>query len=394
MFRHSIPIGRIFGISIDLDYSWFLVIGLLTWIFAVSYYPAEFHGWSSGEYWLLGIITAIMLFVSVLIHELGHSVVARHFGLSVPRITLFIFGGVSEIASEPSDAGTEFWVAIAGPLTSFALAALFWELEPVLAGSAPLVGLCKYLAFINLVLGIFNLIPGFPLDGGRVLRAAVWRATGRFQRATTIAATTGRFCGFVLIFLGVWQALAGAFLNGLWIAFIGWFLESAAGSQLQLAVLKNLLGEHKVLDAMKRDFPVVPGDTTLQELVDKYVLTQGTQNFVVDGAGSGSGPGSGTSAGVGMLTLKEIRVVPRSTWATTTAAEAMTPLQKLDVTRSDAKLWSVLEKMGHDGVTELPVTDGNRIVGILSREDIVRYLRLLQAFGAQSFKAEQREVKT
>lgn len=380
MFRHSIPIGRIFGISIDLDYSWFLIIGLLAWIFAVSYYPAEFHTWTTGEYWLMGILTSIMLFVSVLIHELGHSVVARHFGLSVPRITLFIFGGVSEIAAEPADAATEFWIAIVGPLTSFALAAVFWELEPVAASSQPLLALCKYLAFINLVLGAFNLIPGFPLDGGRVLRAAVWRVTGRFQRATTTAAVTGRFFGFFLIFLGVWQALAGNFINGLWIAFIGWFLESAAGSQLQTAAVKNLVGEHKVLDAMKRDFPEVPGDITLQELVDKYVLTQGAQNFVVDGSGAGAGGGSG------MLTLKEIRTVPRSAWATTTAAQAMTPLQKLDATRSDAKLWSALEKMGHDGVGQLPVTDGNRIVGILSREDIVHYLRLLQAFGTQTFR--------
>jgi len=370
MSRHTIPAGRIFGISIDLDYSWFLIVGLLAWMLADSYYPAEFKNWSTGEYWLMGIVTAVMLFVSVLIHELGHSIIAQRSGISVARITLFVFGGVSEIAAEPPDAGTEFWIAIVGPITSFALAALFWELEPVVAFSQPLAALAKYLAFINLVLGAFNLVPGFPLDGGRVLRAIVWRFTGKFHRATTIAAATGRFFGFLLIFLGVWQILAGNFINGLWTAFIGWFLESAAGSQLQVAVMKNLIGEHTVLDAMKKNLPEVQGNITLQELVDYYVLTQGTQNFVVDGP----------SAQTGMLTLDVIRGIPRPAWPTTPAAQAMIPIQRLDTTRSDARLWAALEKMGRDDVSQLPVIDGNRIVGILSREDILHYMRLLQAF--------------
>ncbi len=370
MFRHSIPIGRIFGISIDLDYSWFLIFGLLSWILAVSYYPAQLQNWSTAGYWLLGGVTAVMLFVSVLIHELSHSVVAKGFGLSVPRITLFIFGGISEIAAEPPSAAAEFWIAIVGPVTSFALAAFFWEIEPLLVFSQPLLELTKYLALLNLVLGGFNLIPGFPLDGGRVLRAIVWRITGKYQQATTTAAATGRFFGFFLIFFGVWQALGGNFFNGLWIAFIGWFLESAAGSQLQMAVLKSLLSGHTVLDAMKSDFPKVSGEVTLQELVDQYVLTRGERNFVVNGADSHSG----------MVTLAAIRAVPRSAWPTTSASQAMVPFQMLAATRSDAMLWPVLEKMGRDGVDQLPVVDGNKIVGILSREDILHYLRVLQVF--------------
>ncbi|MGH9680500.1 MAG: CBS domain-containing protein, partial [Candidatus Acidiferrales bacterium] len=260
--------------------------------------------------------------------------------------------------------------AFVGPLTSFALAALFWELEPLLAFSPPLLAMTKYLALLNLVLGGFNLIPGFPLDGGRVLRAIVWRVTGKFQRATTTAAVTGRFFGFFLIALGVWQALGGNFINGLWIAFIGWFLESAAASQLQVSVLKNVLGEHKVADAMKRDFPQVAGDATLQELVDKFVLTQGERNFVVNGSDRESG----------MVTLEAIRGVSRSAWATTSAAQAMVPLPRLTTTGSDTLLWSALEKMGREGMSQLPVVDGNKIVGIVSREDILHYLRVLQAF--------------
>ncbi len=372
MLRHSVPIGRIFGIEIDLDYSWFLVVILLTWVLAVSYYPAEFRNWSTAEYWFMGIVTAVMLFVSVLIHELGHSVVAKRYGLSVPRITLFIFGGVSEIAAEPPNAAAEFWIAVIGPVVSLALAAFFWEIGPLFAWSQPLFALAKYLALLNLILAVFNLIPGFPLDGGRVLRAILWRATGKYRRATAIAAITGRFMGFLLIFLGVWQVLAGNLVGGLWTAFIGWFLESAAGSQLQQEVLKSLLGEHKVLDAMKRDFPRVSGDVTLQELVDKYILPTGIRYFVVNGA----------SGEAGLVTLGGIRKVLRSDWGKTPASAAMVPFQKLDSTRPDAVLWSALEKMGRDGVNQLPVVEGGGIVGVLSREDIFQYLRVLQALTA------------
>jgi Zn-dependent protease len=372
MFRHAIPIGRIFGISIDLDYSWFLIVGLLAWLLAVSYYPAEFHDWSPAEYWITGAITAVLLFVSVLIHELGHSVVAKRFGLSVPRITLFLFGGVSQIAAEPPSADAEFWIAIVGPIVSFILAAILWVIAPLLTASEPLYAICRYLALLNFILGVFNLIPGFPLDGGRVLRAVAWRITGKYRRATSIAATTGRFFGFLLIFMGVWQALGGNFIGGLWIAFIGWFLESAAGSQLQQEVLKSLLGEHKVADAMRRDFPKVAGNITLHDLVENYILPGGARYMIVnDGSGS-----------TGMITLAGIRHVPRPEWPTTTASQVMVPLQKLETTRPDAILWSVLEKMGRDGVNQMPVVDANGIVGMLSRDDVVHYLQLLRELAA------------
>lgn len=370
--RHSIPLGRVFGIALDLDYSWFLIVGLLTWLLAVSYYPAEFPGWSAAEYWLMGLVTAVLLFASVLIHELGHSVVAKHYGLEVPRITLFIFGGVSQIATEPPNAAAEFWIAIVGPLVSFALAAFFWEIEPLAAGWEPAFALVQYLALLNLILAIFNLIPGFPLDGGRVLRSILWKVTGRYRRATSIAAVTGRFFGFLLIFAGVWQIFFGNFISGLWVAFIGWFLESAAGSQLQQETLKGLLGDHKVLDAMKRDFPQVPGSMTLQELVDEHIFTHGFRAFMVDDA----------QGAAGMVTLARIRSVPRSEWRTTTAAQVMIPLDKLATVRPNERLWSALQEMGRDGVNQLPVVEGRGVVGVLSREDIVHYLQVLRAFAS------------
>lgn len=372
MFRHAVPIGRIFGITIDLDYSWFLVFGLLTWILAVSYYPVEFKNWSEAEYWFMGALTAAMLFVSVLLHELGHSVVAKRYGISVPRITLFVFGGVSQIATEPTSAAEEFWIAAAGPAVSFALALIFWELRPLVASSGPLLAMVKYLALLNFVLGVFNLVPGFPLDGGRVFRSIVWSATKDFRRASAVATVTGRFFGYVFIFYGVWQAIGGNVFNGLWIAFIGWFLESAASSQGQTQIVKDLLGAHKVSEVMKQDFARVSGDITLQELVEKNVLTQGRRSFVV----------ANGNTTVGLVTLSTIKHVPRSAWPATTAAQVMIPLDKVLSIQPTAQLWTALEKMGRDGVNQLPVLNGEEgkgLVGMLSRDDLVHYLGVLQA---------------
>ena len=369
MFRHAIPIGRIFGIAVDLDYSWFLIVGLLTWMLAVSYYPASFQG-SAAEYWLTGFVTAVLLFVSVLIHELGHSIVAQGYGLRVPRITLFLFGGVSQMAAEPPGAAAEFWIAVVGPLVSFALAAFFWEIEPLLAGAPAWFATAKYLALLNLILGIFNLVPGFPLDGGRVFRAMVWRATGAYQRATAVAATTGRFIGFVMIFRGVWDLLRGDFINGLWIAFIGWYLESAAGAQLQMERAKMLIGEHRVADAMRRDFPHLDGATTLEEIGERFLMTGRSRYFVVNSSNGERG----------LVTLATIQSVPRNGWATTTVAQVMTPAEKLNPTTPQAGLWAALEAMGRNGVSELPVMEGNEIVGMLSSEDVLHYLQVLQMF--------------
>jgi Zn-dependent protease/CBS domain-containing protein len=368
MLRHGIPIGRIFGISIDLDYSWFLIVGLLAWMLAASYYPAEFPNWPTGEYWLVGFITAVLLFVSVLIHELAHSLVAQGYGIAVPRITLFLFGGVAQIATEPPSPAAEFWIAIAGPVTSFALAALCWELEPLFPGQGAVFALVEYLALINLVLALFNLIPGFPLDGGRVFRAMVWRATNSYHRATVAAGISGRFFGFLLIFIGIWQALTGDLAGGIWVAFIGWFLESAAGSQLQQEGLRNLLAGHKVADAMQRNFAHAPSDLTLQELMDRYILPSNTRTVIV----------TGPDGRPGVVTLAMIRETPNQAWPATMASQVMTPLQTMDTTRPGAILWSALEKMGRDGVNQLPVVDQNGVVGMLSREDVLHYLSVLK----------------
>jgi Zn-dependent protease/CBS domain-containing protein len=372
MSRHGIPIGRIFGISIDLDLSWFLIVGLLAWMLAASYFPAEFAGWSRGEYWGIGIVTALMLFVSVLIHELAHSLAAKHYGIPVSRITLFLFGGVSQIAAEPPDAAAEFWIAVVGPITSFALAALFWEIEPVASGSQPAMALVKYLALLNLVLAIFNLIPGFPLDGGRVFRAIYWQISRNYHRATMAAGVSGRFFGFVLIFWGVWQALFGHIVNGIWIAFIGWYLESAAGSQMQMEALRDLLGGSRVTDAMRRDFAQLPSSMELEDVVDRYLRPMHSRYaLVTDPAGR-----------AGMVTLDRIRDVPRDVWQSTPAGQVMVPLERIATTEPDEGLWAALEKMTRSGGNLLAVVDEGGIVGVLSREDILHYIAELRGRAA------------
>jgi Zn-dependent protease len=371
MNRRTIPLGRILGIPIGLDYSWFLIFVLITWTMAVGYYPAEFKNWPVAQYWFMGAVTAIMLFVSVLVHELGHSVVAMRYKVPVRSITLYIFGGISLIGTEPPTAAAGFWISIAGPAVSFALAALFGLLQSIVSSVEPLLALLKYLAYINVALGLFNLVPGFPLDGGGVLRAIVWGVTHDMRRATLIAANVGRFIAYLFIFFGVWQILGGNFMNGLWIAFIGWFLESAARGQVQQLALHDILAGHKVAQAMNRQYVAIPADTTLQHLVDDHILASGRRSFVV----------KRSDVVIGLLTLHHFKGIPRSDWPTMTAVQAMIPAEQMKHVRPDAELWAALEEMDRDGVNQLPVMADGQIQGMLSREDVVSYLRTLRELG-------------
>jgi Zn-dependent protease/CBS domain-containing protein len=367
MKRHTIPLGSLFGIPLELDLSWFLIFALLTWIMAVGYYPAEFKNWSTATYWVLGAVTSVMLFVCVVLHELGHSLLARRYKIRVQRITLFIFGGVSQITAEPPSASAEFWISIAGPLVSFALALIFTAGQLLFPAASPPLALAKYLAFINGTLALFNLIPGFPLDGGRVLQAIIWGATRNFDRAARIAIMAGRFIAFAFILVGVWQIIGGNWASGLWIAFIGWFLESAAASQAQQQAISELLAGHKVSEVMSRDFTSISPDTPLQHLVDEEILGRGHRSFIVHQ--NGEGPG--------FLTLDRIRNVPRQDWAIKTAGQAMTPFGKLNSARPDEDLVDALKEIQSDGDEELPVVEGNRIVGVISRDSLVQYIRKL-----------------
>jgi len=371
MTRHGIPLGRILGIAIGLDFSWFLIFALLTWLLAASYFPGEFKNLPAGVYWAMGAATSILLFVSVLLHELGHSIVALRYKIPVRRITLFLFGGVAEIGAEPPSARAEFFIAIAGPLVSLALAALFQAIEPAVAAVQPLLGIVKYLAYINLAVVLFNLVPGYPLDGGRVFRALVWAITGNMRRATVVAANVGRFFGFFFIMVGVWMMLGGNFGGGIWIAFIGWFLDSAAASQVQLTRVEGLLSGHIVSQAMSVNCPRLPADIPLQRLVDEHILASGQRFYIVDR----------DDKAVGLINLRGILNVPRSRWSSTTVQEAMLPLNQLKSVSPTTELWAVLQLMDRSGVNQLPVISDGEVVGMLSREDVIGYLGALVELG-------------
>lgn len=371
MPRHGVPLGRMFGIQIGLDYSWFVIFALITWMLATSYFPGEYKHWSTPVYWATGAATAVLFFGSVLLHELGHSVVALRFKVPVRKITLFIFGGLAEIGTEPPNAVAEFWIALAGPLVSLALAVIFYAVQPLMSGAEPLLGLARYLAYINMALLLFNLVPAYPLDGGRVFRAVVWAITGSISRSTVIAANLGRLFAFALILVGTWEMFRGDLGGGLWIALIGLFLDNAANAQLQQVTVRRLLAGRRVSSAMNTRSAAVQQDVTVQHLVDEHILGGGQRSVLVN---------RGEST-VGMVTLHRIKEVPQSQWPTTTVAEVMLPLERLECVDADAEMWSALQKMDRDGVNQMPVVRAHRVVGMLSREDLVSFLLTLQELG-------------
>lgn len=368
MKNNTVKLVQIMGIPIGLDPSWFLVFALFTWILAVDYFPADFKQWTGLQYWSVAALTTIIFFLSVLLHELGHSIMALRYKLSVKSITLYIFGGISEITSEPTNATAEFVIAFAGPLTSLILAGIFYLLELMFKGVAPILAMTKYLALINGSLALFNLIPGFPLDGGRVFRAIVWGITKNLRRATEIAGLLGHAIAFLFILLGVWLLFQGNWINGLWIAFIGWFLENAVVGQVQQQRIHSLLSGHTVDQIMSRSCIMASADLTLQELVDQYILDQGQRCMVIM---RGDQP-------AGLLTLRDIRQIPREHWGTTMASAIMTPMDKVKVTNPKVGLEQALAEMGKDGVNQLPVMENGQIEGMLSRQDIINYLHTLQ----------------
>lgn len=368
--QSSLRFGRILGIPIGAHSSWLLIAGLVTISLARGYFPREYPGWGPETYWVVAAITAALFFASVLIHELGHSIVARREGLPVHGITLFVFGGIAQIGREPSSAFSELRIAIAGPLTSLALAGAFRVLglleivHPVLG--APGI----YLSRINALLALFNLIPGFPLDGGRVLRAMLWHLGRDFRQATFWAASVGRGVALLLIGWGVVRTLSGD-LGGLWIAFIGWFLENAAESSYQHVAVRDLLSGVRVRDLMTSECPTVPGALPLERFVDEHVLRAGRRCVVVT---------NGTDL-LGLVTLHNIKTVQREEWASRTVADIMTPIEGLQRVHPNDNVLTVLQRMDEADVHQVPVTDNGQLVGLFTREHLIRYIRARTELG-------------
>ena len=367
MSAKHLYIGRIANIPINLDYSWFLIFVLLTWSLAVSYFPERFPGWAGWEYWLIGAISTILLFVSVLLHELGHATAARRFRIPVREITLFIFGGVAKIQEEPRDAWSEFWIAVAGPLVSLLLGILFLLLMFVNNKPAQLGALFDYLGTINISLFLFNLIPGFPLDGGRVFRAIVWGATNDARKATLTAVAVGRFFAYAFIVSGVGLMFAGQVFNGLWMAFIGWFLENAAVAQQQQQKLRTVLSRYQVQQAMTPTYTLLPAHLSLETLMQKHILGTGKRAYIVHENGHP----------IGMLTIHQLKQIPTSEWPRHTIKDVMMPLEQAHTIGPDDDLWKALSAMDSEGVNQLPVIERNEVIGMISRENLVSFLQRL-----------------
>jgi Zn-dependent protease/CBS domain-containing protein len=366
MIGNRLRLGRIFGIEILLDYSWFIVFVLVTWSLARAYFPAAHPGWPSATYWIMGILTSLLFFASVVFHELAHSLVSRAHGTPVRDITLFIFGGAARLSEEPKSARAELRMALAGPASSLVLTALFGLLWwSSLGGQGLFHALAGWLARINAILAIFNLIPGFPLDGGRVLRAIAWSATGDLRRATKIAAGLGQIVAFGFIFLGIWQIFRGNWADGLWVAFIGWFLNSAAIGSLQQVIVQDLLKGHTVREVMMTDCPHLPRQLTIDLVVDQIIFRGGRRCFPVLEGGQVQG----------LLTLQNIREVPRNRWPATRVQDVMIPKAELKAVRPDEELATVLSRMANEDVNQFPVMENGQLVGMVARDNLLSFIR-------------------
>ncbi len=370
----SLKVATIGGIKIYVHWSWLLIFVLLTWSLGAGFFPTHFHGWSTGTDYIVAAIAAILLFVTVLIHELSHSFTARARGLPVESITLFIFGGVSNLSEEPRSAPTELLVAFAGPLASLILAGIFYLLYLALhSGPSEVWAIFGYLWLVNLLLAVFNLIPGYPLDGGRVLHSLIWMATGSLRRATRIATTVGEIVAWIFILGGLWIAFfRGDIIDGIWLAFIGWFLHNAAGATYQQSVLQRTLAGMDVRNLMDPPPPSVGGALSVADVIYDHMLGQSRSFVAVQNP-------DGTFAGI--VTLGDVQHVGRDDWTTTPVRQIMQPAEGLVTVTPDEDLTQAMTLLASHGYDQLPVVQNGDLVGVLSRAHVLAYLHTRQALG-------------
>ncbi len=346
----------------------------MVWSLSALYFPHQYPGLGFGSYLLVATLSALLLFGSVLAHELSHSVVAKRAGIDVPQITLFIFGGVAQIAQEPESARIEFRVAVAGLLMSLFLAALFWIIARVglAADWAAIVnGMFYYLALINVLLAIFNSVPGFPLDGGRILRAYLWQRWKNLLRATRAAARVGSGFGIFLILIGFLEFFRGNLIGGIWLVLIGMFLQQSARAGYEMTALRDALAGVKVRELMSSNVVTVDESLTLNQLVQDFVYRYRYISF----------PVLRGDRLVGMVSINHVKEVPREQWDTTTVGQIMVPVEQLDLIDPEADSVEALGLMVRKDVGRLPVARDGRLVGILSRRDIMNLFRIRSDIG-------------
>jgi Zn-dependent protease len=372
MLTEGIPIGKAFGIPLRLHYSWFIVFVLITWSLAYNFLQIYPH-WGLVVSIVAGVVTSLLFFGSVLAHELLHSVVAQAAGIPIHSITLFIFGGVSQMVEEPKKPQVEFRMALAGPLASLVLGGIFLAIWYWLGDLSEFIkAISFWLGWINIALAAFNLVPGFPLDGGRVLRSLIWWQSQDLRKATRIASNAGRAIGFLLILVGIAFIFFGNWINGLWLAFIGWFLENAASSSYRQMALQDILKGHRVSELMTRDCPTIPPQTTIQQLVNEQILTSGRRCF----------PVVQNDRVLGLITIHTIKGIPREQWHAKTAEEVMTPFANLKSVSPDEDLSTVLKILTEQNINQLPVIKDGNIVGMIARDNLLSFISVRSELGA------------
>jgi Zn-dependent protease/CBS domain-containing protein len=373
MMANSFRLFTIAGIEVGVHISWLVIFALVTWSLASSYFPAVLPRSDQLERWLLGAVAAVLLFASVLIHELAHSFVAKARGLEARSITLFIFGGVSSLSGETKRPSTEFVVAIVGPLTSLVLSGIAYLVAVAAPRGSAVEAIASYLALINMLLGLFNLIPGFPLDGGRVLRAIIWQVTRDSRRSTELATAVGRLVAWGFLLWGFWRVLNDDVFGGIWIAAIGWFLQNAASASLEQAVAEQRLRRLRVGDVVRQDPTAVPPSISVAELVERYMLPGARRSVpVVEG-----------DRLVGIVTLSDVRHVPPEERATTLVRSIMGGRDGLATVTPERPLRDAIDALGSGDYEQVPVVQDGRLVGLLTRADVVRQIQLREALQVQ-----------
>jgi len=370
MRRSGIKIGQVFGIPIFLHLSWILIFGLITYSL-VDEYGARYPQWTSGQLWSLGIITSLLFFGSVLFHELSHSAVARHYRIPVASITLFFFGGIASITRDPDSAGQEFLMAAAGPASSYVLAGAFWLLARATPNDSMPNALATWLAGTNALLATFNLLPGFPLDGGRVFRSVVWGITKNYSKSTRIASRVGQGIAYAMMAFGLYTAFVlHSSVNGVWFVFLGWFLLTAARQSYQQVEAQGALQGLRAADVMTSDMPTVARDLSLDEYAREVSRTGRRAHLVV-----------ADNKLVGLMRVEVLQAVPREDWPSTSVQAVMIPREKLAWTAPEEPVLSVLERMRSANVDQLAVIREDNVVGLVTRDSILRVVQARTELG-------------
>jgi Zn-dependent protease/predicted transcriptional regulator len=368
MFGRGIKLFSLFGFTIRIDFSWLILAILVAWSLAKGLFPYYYKGLAPSTYWWMGVAGALGLFVSIVFHEFWHSIIARKYGLPISGITLFIFGGVSEMTDEPREAKTEFLMAIAGPLSSFFLGLVFYLIVLAQGGAwaLPVRGVLIYLASINVLLGIFNLLPAFPLDGGRVLRSILWKIKGNLRWATRIASKIGGGFALGMIFIGVLSFLSGNLIGGIWWFLIGMFLRNASQmSYRQVLIRRALEGEH-VDRFMKPEIVTVSPSTSLEDLLNNYVYKHHFKMYPVVENGRL----------IGVISLSQLKEIPRDEWGRRTVGEIAERCTDGNTIDPGADAVKALERMGQSKKSRLMVVDRGNLVGILALKDMLDFLSI------------------